>query len=382
MAGLQSNFEGNVTRFNYSGVGGAGTTLQQAVSGNDYLQFQFTTPATLNPRTFFKRTGFGSWVNESYEYAVRVSTSPKFATYWTLIQDQRVTGGGGYAFRPANTTRFPLLQPSTTYYIRAYLYDRTVNFTSTNAASDTITADDFQFGTGVCPVPTVTVSKVSVGGTGSFAFSGGNGFDPQAIATTAPGTAVAAPLQVLDASNAITTISEAAPLGFVLTNIACTGLPSGTPVHTINGANGGNVQMPASAMTSTADILGTFTNGALTDLVISKSNTYSAAQPTDFGSDTVTGGATTQYTLVVTNNGVNPVAGAVVRDAAASRTGLTCQPAGTVSCTGSAAGVCPSNTTVGALDAGFALGTLPAGGTATFSFICSVNWAVIFSPQP
>ncbi|NUO75611.1 MAG: hypothetical protein HOQ32_06315 [Lysobacter sp.] len=225
------------TRYLYAGVGGAGSTLTQAVSGNDYLQYQFTTPASLSPRTFFKRTGFGAWDSERYQYAVRVSTDPGFATYWTVIQDQTVAGAGvdTYNYRAADTTRFPLLRPSTTYYVRAYLYNRTIN---TGAVPNSIAADDFQLGTGLCPLPVVTVTKISSGGVGSFDFTGTNGFANQAIVTTSAGTGVTGAARVLSATNTATTIAETAPTGFALTDIACSGLPAGTPTYTVNGAQG------------------------------------------------------------------------------------------------------------------------------------------------
>lgn len=340
--GLVSSDEGgNFTRYNYAGVGGAGSTFAQAVSGNDYLQYQFTTPASLDIRTFFKRTGFGTWNSESYEYAVRVSTSPTFATYWTIIQDERVTGGGGssYNFRAADTTRFPLLRPSTTYYIRVYLYDRTVNLGP--IAANTISADDFQIGTGTCPLPALTVSKVSNGGTGSFSFSGNNGFATQAITTATAGTAVAAPTQILAATNTATTITEAAPAGFALASINCTGLPSGTPTYTVNGINGGNVQLPAAAMTSTANISCTFTNQPAVDLSITKTNTPGVNGNLDQASDTVTSGASTVYTLRVNNAGPANVSNAVVRDVASSPGLANCQVVAN-SCTTTGTATCPA----------------------------------------
>lgn len=372
--GLSPAQEPNASRFNYTGVGGAGSSLAGAVSDGDYLEYQFTTVAGLNPRTFVKRTGFGSWFNESFAYAVRISTSPAFTTYWTVIQGQRVTGVNGYAYRPANTSRAPFLQPATTYYIRAYLYDRTINIDTTGAQANSIAADDFQIGTAVCPLPRVTVSKVSTGGIGTFNFSGDNGFVAQAITTTAPGLAVAAAPQTLGSVNTATTITEAAPAGFTLASINCTGLPSGTPTYTVNGANGGSVLLPAAAMTSRADIHCTFTNSLLVDLSITKTNTYSPAQPLDLPADMVSSGGASQYTLVVTNHSAVAVTGAIVQEQPATRQGLTCPPTATVSCAGSAASACPSAaTTLSMLENGYALGTLPAGGTATLTFTCTVN---------
>ncbi len=357
------------SRYDYSGVNGTGSTFAQAVTGNDYLQYQFTTPANSDPRLFFKRTGFGAYSPEAYQYAVRVSTDPTFATYWTIVQNVAVTSASGYSYNAANTTRFPLLRPNTTYYLRAYVYNRTA--TGTGAPANTITADDFQFGTAICPRPTVTVTKVSNAGTGTFNFTGSNGFAAQSIATVTPGIGVAGATQVLAANNTATTITEAAPTGFALASISCTGLPSGTPTYTVNGVNGGNVVLPAAAMTATANIACTFTNNTVSNLTITKSNTYTAAQPSDLPGDTLAGGANTTYTLVVTNAGPGAVTGAVVRDAPGA--GITCPVGNPVTITGD--GVPAGSFNIGHLTsaAGITLGALNAGQSTTLSFSCTVN---------
>lgn len=119
----------------------------------------------------------------------------------------------------------------------------------------------------------------------------------------------------------------------------------------------------------------TYTNtGQSADLSITKSNTYSPAQPSDLPSDTVTSGTSTTYTVVVRNNGGIPVTAAVIRDPAATRAGLTCPAADPVTCAGSVSGVCPApTTTIGTLESGYTLGTLPIGATATLTFTCTVN---------
>lgn len=85
--------------------------------------------------------------------------------------------------------------------------------------------------------------------------------------------------------------------------------------------------------------------------------------------------SSTTYTITVRNNGPDAVNGAVVNDPAASRTGLTCSPGNTVTCSSSTAGACPTpTTTIGALDSpGYTLGTLPMGATVSFTFSCTVQ---------
>ncbi|MFZ5635479.1 MAG: hypothetical protein ACOY82_02720 [Pseudomonadota bacterium] len=110
------------------------------------------------------------------------------------------------------------------------------------------------------------------------------------------------------------------------------------------------------------------------DLTITKTNTPLSG-PSDLPADTVVSGATTGYTVVVTNNGPASATGAVIQDAPG--TGLTCPPATVVTCTSSAPGACPAGPlTVANLTAGVALGTLPAtagSNTVTFAFACSVQ---------
>ncbi|WP_394537472.1 hypothetical protein PRJ39_14980 [Lysobacter enzymogenes] len=105
------------------------------------------------------------------------------------------------------------------------------------------------------------------------------------------------------------------------------------------------------------------------DLSITKSNTYTPADPSDQAGDTVVAGAATTYTVVVTNNGPATVVGAVVRDT--PQAGLDCPAANPVTCSGAA---CPGGAiTVGDLGGGVTLGALAAGATATFAFSCAVQ---------
>lgn len=139
---------------------------------------------------------------------------------------------------------------------------------------------------------------------------------------------------------------------------------------------GGTLSGSTLTVNNTGDpITCTYANtGQAADLRVAKTNTP-AAGPNDQAADTVTSGAATTYTIVVTNGGVIPVTGALVTDPAAGRANITCPAGNTVTCAGSAAGVCPgATTTIGTLsNPGYTLGTLPAGGTATLVFSCTVN---------
>lgn len=163
------------------------------------------------------------------------------------------------------------------------------------------------------------------------------------------------------------TLSESgaagADLGNYVTGYACT-----------NALAGG--QAPSGTGTSfdiTAalgdDLTCTFSNRRRqADLTISKTNTP-AAGPDDQAGDTVVAGATTTYTLTVTNNGPDAVDGAVVTDTPVA--GLNCPAGNAVTITG--AGVPAGSFTVADLTgAGIALGALAVGETAVLSFDCNV----------
>jgi uncharacterized repeat protein (TIGR01451 family) len=110
------------------------------------------------------------------------------------------------------------------------------------------------------------------------------------------------------------------------------------------------------------------------DLTITKTNTPGSG-PSDQPADTVVSGATTNYTIVVTNNGPASASGAVIQDAPG--TGVTCPAPTPVTCTSPTVGACPAGPlTVANLTAGVALGTLPAtagSNTVTFTFSCTVQ---------
>jgi hypothetical protein len=107
--------------------------------------------------------------------------------------------------------------------------------------------------------PTVTLTKISNGGTGTFGFTGTNGFAPQTITTVAPGTGVTAASQSLAAAGVATTIIEGPPPpGFALTSVTCSGLGAGgtaTP-----NLPAGLVTLDAAATVAGSTITCTFTN--------------------------------------------------------------------------------------------------------------------------
>lgn len=225
---------------------------------------------------------------------------------------------------------------------------------------------------------TLTVTKISQGDTATFNFTNSNDADaatlPYAIVTTAPGAPGATgPVRnlTIGSTTTNTVISETPPAGWRITGATCTGLAAGqTAAFTAT-----TVTLPSAGMglvTGGHAVVCTVTNTLTTDLSITKSNTYTAAQPSDLPSDTVTSGATTTYTLVVTNKGPGAVTGAVAHDTPDA--GITCP--GTNPVTIDYSGTTPDTTsTVSVLSgaSGIVLGTLGSAETATLTFVCTVN---------
>ncbi len=106
------------------------------------------------------------------------------------------------------------------------------------------------------------------------------------------------------------------------------------------------------------------------DLSITKTNTPGINGEVDQASDTVESGATTTYTITVTNNGPDSVTATLVTDTIGS--GLTCAATNAVTISGD--GVPSGSFTVAELTgAGIALGTLNDGESASLSYDCVVN---------
>jgi hypothetical protein len=108
-------------------------------------------------------------------------------------------------------------------------------------------------------LPTVTLTKVSNGGVGTFSFSGSNGFANQSITTLLAGFGVAGATQTLTAAGVSTTLTESAPpTGYTLASISCSGLGAGGTQTPNIGAR--SVTLDAAATAASAVIACTFTN--------------------------------------------------------------------------------------------------------------------------
>jgi uncharacterized repeat protein (TIGR01451 family) len=216
-------------------------------------------------------------------------------------------------------------------------------------------------------VPSLTVRKVSNGGTGTFTFTGNNGWATQPVTTTVAGSTVTSQSEALLSPNTATTLTELAPAGFSLQSITCTGLAAGgTATPTINGVNGGSVLLNAAAtapgtVVAPTNIICTFTNRKIAaNLAITKTD----------GTATAVAGSTINYTITATNTGPDTAAGATVQDTPSA--GLNCT---TVTCSSTAAGMCPAASFPFAnLNAGILISpNFPVGATATLVVTCGVR---------
>nr|HNH43462.1 hypothetical protein [Agitococcus sp.] len=141
---------------------------------------------------------------------------------------------------------------------------------SMSFVSSTTPADDAGLAPTVlnaCALPKLTLSKVSQGGVGAFAFTGNNGFSNETITTTVAGTGVAGTTQTLSAVSTPTTINETIPSGYTVTDISCTGLGSGNATPNLST---GSVTISNTALVYGANIACTYTNTKLPTITISK----------------------------------------------------------------------------------------------------------------
>ncbi|WP_129588362.1 prealbumin-like fold domain-containing protein [Solilutibacter silvestris] len=207
--------------------------------------------------------------------------------------------------------------------------------------------------------PSVTVNKVSVGGTGAFTFSGSNGVTSQTITTTGDGVPAAGTSDPLTTAGTQTTVTEGSPpTGWTLQSIGCSGMGSGgTATPNISTRT---VTLDAAATANGSAIACTFTNRKLTvDLSITKTD----------GVTSIVAGSTTTYTIRVTNNGVDTATGATITDPVASHLTKTA-----VACSATP-GQCIAAPTILQLESagGYALPALAAGQFYEISVTCNVN---------
>jgi hypothetical protein len=152
---------------------------------------------------------------------------------------------------------------------------------------------------GTAGTSTVTITKVSVGGTGEFTFTGNNGYTTTDITTTESGVGVAGTTRTLSRDNTATTITESLPPeGFVVTEIECSGLGEGTATLNLNTRS---VLLGSNATIPDADIACTFTNTKLPTVTLTKVSNGGTGAFTFTGDN---GFTSTNITTVSTGVGV------------------------------------------------------------------------------
>jgi hypothetical protein len=119
-------------------------------------------------------------------------------------------------------------------------------------------------------LPTIQVTKTSLGGVGGFTFTGTNGWTSQTITTVTAGTAVSGAVQILTASGVATTLTETIPVGYAMTAASCSGLGSGTATPNLAA---GTIALNAAATAAGNVITCSVTNTKLPSLTLVKTIT-------------------------------------------------------------------------------------------------------------
>jgi hypothetical protein len=198
------------------------------------------------------------------------------------------------------------------------------------------------------PNESIIIKKQSVGGTGTFGFSGTNGVPTTGLNTASSNPVSSAAASITNLTSPIT-ITEAATLGFVLTGASCLDQTSAAIASSLAGQT---LTIASSAYSDNGTITCTFVNQAVPVLAVAKS----APSPA------LVFGTNSTYTLTVTNSGAAPATTAQIKDQL---------PAGLsfVSATG------PNWTcgnVSGLLTCNFAGGSIaPSGGTSVISVVAT-----------
>ena len=190
------------------------------------------------------------------------------------------------------------------------------------AATCTINNNDIQ--------PKLTVSKVSNGGTGTFTFTGTNGFTSQNVTTATTGVLVSGTQQTLTAANTAIRVTESLPVDYVLTGIACTGTGAG---NTTNNLAAGYVDIAAGGTVPGAVINCTFTNAKKPKLTLVKNLVNTGGGTATLGNFTLSAAGPTPISGI---SGSGTVTSATVLTGAyaMSETGVTDYTASAWTCAG------------------------------------------------
>ena len=213
--------------------------------------------------------------------------------------------------------------PNTTVVCEAlptgFVYNSSTGQIEVNDAN--LPAGEYTFPYKLCIRPqaaaTITLTKISAGGIGTFNFSGDNGIGAETITTTAKDTAVTGTTHTLTTSGSITTVKETIPSGWKLSAAQCTG--TGTGGSASYDLNTGTITLDAAATAYGSNITCAFTNKLIPNEPILTVNQPTCAAPT--GAISIT-----NYNAAYTYS-VSPSAGVTINGASISA------PAGTYTVT-------------------------------------------------
>jgi uncharacterized repeat protein (TIGR01451 family) len=235
------------------------------------------------------------------------ASDPRTATYGTVLGGVSSFTLNDSTYETLNTAPF-VVSASACYLMRVYWNNQGgVNHlrlrygTQSNFSDQAIIPATQYLLPGVaanwnsCTNPTLTIKKQSVGGTGSFTFTGTNGYSGETITTTAVSTPVTGTTFSLTNQYVATSVTETGPSTFGLTGATCTdanAAVSGNPPTIPSTLSGKTVTIASTYIIPQAQIQCTLTNSMLGVLSLSKASNgpWTAGQS----------GAT--YTLTASNN--------------------------------------------------------------------------------
>jgi uncharacterized repeat protein (TIGR01451 family) len=198
---------------------------------------------------------------------------------------------------------------------------------------------------------------------------------PASTSTGAVVVAIGNTLQFEESVKPNGTGADQAPSGY-RPQITCTNATTGSTTILPSGSGTAvstRQEWPAFATNAGDDIDCLITNALPSaDLRLTKTNTPGVNGEADQAADTLVSGATTNYTIAVTNLGPDTANGPTLTDPAP--TNLTCT---TASCTAVGGAACPVQTgaalVVALQGAGATIPTLPLNGAITVTLTCTVN---------
>ncbi|GGR14480.1 beta strand repeat-containing protein [Deinococcus ruber] len=332
------------------------------------------------------------------------ATDPRTATYGTVLGGVTSWTASDTTYETLNTTPF-VVSASACYLMRVYWNNQgginhlRLRYGTQSNLSDQALVPTTQFllpgvaaNWNSCTNPTLTVSKSSVGGVGSFTFTGTNGYSGETITTTAVSTPVSGSTFSLTNQYAATSITETGPSTYGLTSAACTdanAAASGNPTTIPSTVSGKTVTIASTYIIPQAQLQCSLTNTKLGTLSLSKSSNgpwlagqTGAAYTLTVSNNTATGGGSIAAPITVKDvlpSGITVPNGAVTLSGT-NAANWTCTAASNVlTCTSSIA-LAASNTSV--FSFGVTVGASAASTVTNYASIASGTGVNPPTPDP